>query len=57
MDQKEIKEKAKKIKKAYDKYNSAIEDLRKKQNKVVGDFMKQIEEEKIKEVLEFIKKK
>lgn len=46
----QIKQKAKSIEKIYQDYIGRIKDLRKKQNQIIDDLIKKLEETKIEEI-------
>jgi len=52
-----ISKKAEKIQEIYRKYVQKINDLRKKQGRTIDDFIKKLEEEKMKEIINKIKSK
>ncbi|MFA5777631.1 MAG: hypothetical protein WC906_04280 [Parcubacteria group bacterium] len=50
MDQKEIEERAKKIEESYNNYLAKIAKLKKEQNKILEDFIHELEKAKIEEL-------
>jgi hypothetical protein len=54
MDKQEIKKRAVRINKIYDEYMAKIKSLQKEKNRMINEFIKKVEEEKVKEIREEI---